>query len=292
MCVCAHNEAASLPDLLESLASCPPISVGAWPVYVMASGCTDGTVAIAQRFGRRHETMDVKVVAEDSRTGKLHSVNRFVDTVDARVAVFIDADVRIGVGSLERLVSTLQEDPGIGIAVAIRRSVDEASDFWGFCEEVQAALHNVLPPKAGRLYAIRMDLAHVDEQAAADDTFQEWACWTAGRRIVRVEEAVVTNRGPRTAGDYVRLRRRIIVQHTNLLRRTGYRPATMRRWELARAAWRLRRRRHIVRMTGAATLEVIALALATWDVHARGRDYLVWPVVESTKYLTEPQGLH
>lgn len=283
ICVCAHNEAQSLGNLFELLAKCPPVATGEWAIYTMASGCSDSTVSVAQLFNDLHPEMKFTLVIEEFRSGKLFSVNQFVEMADADVAIFMDADVYIQPGSLERLVSALDSDPSVGISVARRRSIDAPHDFWGFCEHVQAALHNRLPPKTGRLYAIRTNLAHVDEQAPADDTFQEWACWAAGMRIVRVDGAVVANRGPRTIRDYLRIRRRVIVLHTNLLRRTGYRPATMRRLALAKAAWRLRQFRYIIPMTGVLALEVVALAVAAWDVRVRRREYVVWPVVNSTK---------
>jgi glycosyltransferase involved in cell wall biosynthesis len=283
LCVCVHNEARSLGNLLESLVTCESVTTGQWALYVMASGCTDSTLDVADQFGNRFPDVDLTVNAEPLRSGKLFSVNRFVELVDADVAIFMDADVCIESGSLEHLVKSLHSDPTVGIAVAMRRSIDPPTDFWAFCEHVQATLHNQLPPKTGRLYAMRMDLAHVDEQAPADDTFQEWACWAAGLRMVRVDEAVVANRGPRKVADYLRLRRRVIAQHQSLLQRTGYRPATMRRSSVAIAAWRLRQRRYIVPMVGVLALEACALVLALWDVRVRRKDYVVWSVVESTK---------
>jgi cellulose synthase/poly-beta-1,6-N-acetylglucosamine synthase-like glycosyltransferase len=283
ICVCAHNEGQSLGNLFESLATCPPVAAGEWAIYTMASGCSDNTVGVAQLFNDLHPDVKFTLVTEEFRSGKLFSVNQFVEMADADVAIFMDADVCIEQGSLERLVSALDTDPSVGISVARRRSIDAPHDFWGFCEHVQAALHNRLPPKAGRLYAIRTNLAHVDEQAPADDTFQEWACWAAGMRIIRVNGAVVANRGPRTIRDYLRIRRRVIVLHTNLLRRTGYRPATMRRFAVAKAAWRLRQPHYVLPMTGVLALEAVALGLAVWDVRVRHREYVVWPVVGSTK---------
>lgn len=283
ICICAYNEARSLGDLLETIAACPPVALGKWIIYAMTSGCSDDTVDVAELFEHLHPEVRFALVTEEFRSGKLFSVNRFVETADADIAIFMDADVCVEPGSLEMLVSALDMDSSVGLAVAHRRSIDAPHDFWGFCEHVQAALHNRLSPKAGRLYAIRTSLAHVDEQASADDTFQEWACWAAGMRIVRVDKAVVANRGPRTIHDYLLIRRRVVASHMNLLRRTGYRPATMRRLSVAKEAWHLRRPRYVLPMAGVLLLEVLALTLAAWDVRVRHREYTIWAVVGSTK---------
>src|SRR5207248_3062835 len=116
----------------------------------------------------------MNVSVEPVRSGKVFSVNRFARLSRAKIAIFADADLIVGRGSLEALVAALNADETIGISVPLRRGQDPWTEFWGFCETVQAVVHNDSePPKVGRLYAIRQRFAHLDEQAIADDTFQE-----------------------------------------------------------------------------------------------------------------------
>lgn len=284
ICICAHNEARTIAALVSSMMDCEPVQQGAWPLYVMASGCTDDTVAEVVRIAEAVPTCVVNVSVEEERTGKIFSVNRFVRGTRAEILIFADADVCLGRGSLEALVDAMRTDASIGIAAPRRQSMDPPTDFWGFGESLQAAVHNWSePPKVGRLYAIRRHLAHVDEQAAADDTFQEWACLTAGMRIARVHRASLSNQGPRTVADYVGLRRRVVALHLNLYRRTSYKPVTMRRREILVACWRRRQMRYSLWFVALLGLEASAFSLAWWDVYVRREEYVRWPMIETTK---------
>ena len=284
ICVCAHNEEAMIGALLESMMQCDAVRQGSWPIYVMASGCTDGTVSEVNGVAQNFPSCEISVIAEPVRSGKVFSVNRFVRLSRAEIAIFTDADVLVGRGSLEALVAGLKADETIGISVALRGGQDPWTEFWGFCETVQALVHNHSePPKVGRLYAIRRRFAHVDEQAVADDTFQEWACSAAGMRIVRVPLARLTNQGPRNVADYLGLRRRVIALHLNMFRRTRYQPATMRRGGMLAICWQYRRPRYAHWFAALLCLEAGALILAQWDARVRRREYVLWPIIESTK---------
>lgn len=282
-CICVHNEVGTIRALLDRIGIEPSFADGSWPVYVMADACTDGTLEAVTAFGRRNPNVDLRSVVHAERRGKVYCVNEFVRDADAEVLAFIDGDVQVAAGSVSALIERVMSDPSVGIACASRAHEPSGHVFLDYCENVQVEAHNRLSSvKVGRCYALRSELGGVDEELAADDTFQEWAAIRQGYKVVRVAEAVVWSRGAATVSDYLRQRRRNVAIHRLLSCRTGYSPATRKPlsalFSLSRAG----------SLSGGCfpsflMLEVCSHILGQFDARFRGQDYVRWPVVHSSK---------
>ena len=91
----AHNEAAYLPACLDALLASDPVPGGA-EVVVIANGCTDDTVAIAQGFAQAAETKGWALQVLDlAEGGKLNALNAGEAAARGQAFLYLDADVQV-----------------------------------------------------------------------------------------------------------------------------------------------------------------------------------------------------
>ncbi|MGV8954713.1 MAG: glycosyltransferase [Cypionkella sp.] len=114
--VFAHNEAAGIGDMVSRLAAQDILRVKDMKVriLVLANGCRDATVAVAQAAAREGIT-----VVDLPEGGKSRTWNRFVQTIsrpEADALVFCDADIEFcDNGALQRLVRGLMRHPEVWV---------------------------------------------------------------------------------------------------------------------------------------------------------------------------------
>lgn len=95
----AYNEADNLPNMLSELVlqdifQQPNMDVR---VHLLANGCVDATVPLAQSFQAQHPHLDF-VLHDDPQGGKSRTWNRFVHEFsrpEAKILIFCDADIRL-----------------------------------------------------------------------------------------------------------------------------------------------------------------------------------------------------
>jgi glycosyltransferase involved in cell wall biosynthesis len=114
--VFAHNEAEGIGRMVNRLAAQDILRVKDMEVrvLVLANGCRDATVAIAQAAARNGI-----YVVDLAEGGKSRTWNRFVQTIsrpEADILVFCDADIEFcDTGALQRLVRGLQARPELWV---------------------------------------------------------------------------------------------------------------------------------------------------------------------------------
>ena len=100
-----HNGAATLPACLRALRQSDP---GVGEILVVDDGSTDGSAAIAREFGCR-------VVSTGPRPiGPGLARNHGAKQTSASILVFVDSDVAVHRGTLERLVAELRREADVG----------------------------------------------------------------------------------------------------------------------------------------------------------------------------------
>lgn len=119
MAILAHNEARDLPKLLadltrQTLFSDPAVDIR---VHVLANGCTDDTVAVAEAaiVAMPEALGDRFAVVDRSQPGKSRTMNWFLGNAlraDADLVMFVDGDIRLPVeGSMARMVAEMRTRP-------------------------------------------------------------------------------------------------------------------------------------------------------------------------------------
>ena len=108
----ASNEAAVIGGLLDSLLDSvlTPLPV---EIIVVANGCRDDTVAVAQRFADRAEARDWSFsVIDVAQGGKLNALNVGDDHAAHANRIYLDADVIVSPGLIEAVADALDRpDP-------------------------------------------------------------------------------------------------------------------------------------------------------------------------------------
>lgn len=289
-----HNDGANIADLLARLLAEP----GVGQVAVVASGCDDDTVPLVSEVAADDPRVELFVEAE--RSGKASAVNFGLARLRLPYAVIISGDVLPEPGAVSRVVAAL-EGPGVGLAGGRPVPVNEPSTALGHASHVLWQLHHRLAlhqPKLGEMLALRREAVVSLPATSVDEACFQALLEQAGWRSVYVPDAIVRNRGPATVGDFIGQRRQIHTGHLWLLRRQGYAVPSMHVGlivrELAREVLgdaRCRRARPLAWTAGTVAMEAVARLLAHFD-YLRGREKIVWAMVESTKGPTSgPDGL-
>jgi len=250
----AYNEEANIGRMMEAVLSQRLRQVEIAEIIVVASGCTDRTEEI---------------------------VRAFADTIP-------DPD------AIECLVAPFS-DPQVGMTGGRPVPTNDDHTFMGYAAQLLWTLHHQVSlrhPKMGELVAFRNFFRQIPSDSAVDEASIEPLIRGQGLQLRYVPEAVVHNRGPETAQDFLRQRRRIYAGHVYVRDTLGYRVSTMkgiRVLPLLLAAPGVRRDwRYFLWVPAVIALEVWSRFLGMTDYRVWKRQHAVWEMVETTKTITVP----
>lgn len=286
--VMAHNEERNIGRLLERLCAMELPGAPDVRIIVVASGCTDGTVTIAQRAAKSDAR--IAVVVEPERRGKAVAINQFIAAAgDADILVMESADTLPEPNAIPAMVARFA-DPRVGMVGAHPVPQDDERTFIGYASQLLWRLHHAVAsvsPKQGELVAWRNVVPALPDYAVMDEAYIESAVAKQGLQLAYAPEAIVHNHGPATVQAFLTQRRRNHAGHRLLAQYEGYRPTTRDHLLLARLA-----SHELVRRPGRAhwflaimLLEIWASVLGWWDHRIAHRTHAVWTVVEGTKAL-------
>ncbi|HEY5262533.1 MAG TPA: glycosyltransferase [Solirubrobacteraceae bacterium] len=280
--VFALNEERSIERVLRSVLDEPwNAGIELERIIVCTAASTDRTDDLVTRLMEQDARIELQ--RHPTRRGKVHDVNDAVAVSRSERLLLMDADVEISRGCLTRLLAEL-DDGAVGMAVPHRGALNQDAGWLGFTAHLMAGVHNALElPKAGQVLAIRRSLAAVDTTLGVDDSYQEYRCLAARQVIRRIDEAIVYSMGPRTLSDFLLQRRRNVALHLALRRRHGYSVATLRTGPVVRAVLRTQRLHRPHLLVLAATLELVARVLGTWDAYVKRESYVVWRAAQTTR---------
>lgn len=280
--VCAHNEEKNIGRLLDNLRS-----QAGDEIMVVASGCTDGTIDIVKN--KMADDGRIKLLAQEKREGKSSAVNLFIRNSSNDLLVLISADVLPDKGAIQKLIGAF-EDAKVGMAGARPVPVNTDETFIGFCANYMWRLHHLIAledPKCGEMVAFRKAFEGIPPESAVDEASIEKEIRKKALEIRYVPEAVVRNKGPETAGDFIRQRRRIAFGHSWLEKKGGYAVSTLGAGRIfglifnnppagaKRKIW----------VPGMVALEAMSRLLGRWDCAISRKDAHIWDVAKTTKKL-------
>jgi glycosyltransferase involved in cell wall biosynthesis len=293
----AHNEAVNIRRLLTSLIEQRTDVARILEIVVVASGCSDDTADVARDLGRGRPGLHVHV--QERREGKVAAINAYLKLRDPRaeVVVVCSADLEVERDVVEKMVRSLRNNPEFGMVGGRPTPNNDASTLVGRMVRVLWELHHrvsVEVPKMGEIVAFRAHLVeYVSELSVVDEASIEDIVRAKGYKLGYVGEAVVTNHGPETLGEYFEQRRRIARGHYWLEFAFGYEVATLDSGLLARAAFEVARSEDSfgrIALGTAIGTELAARALGFWDARVIGGQHRTWRVLQSTKALTAANG--
>ncbi|MBD5831678.1 hypothetical protein AWH69_01585 [Janibacter melonis] len=199
----AHDEGRVLPRLLTSVARAARTTTV--EVVVAANGCSDDTVDGARRSGLAHRVLDLP---EPSKHGAVLAAD---DIASHHPRIICDADLELGEGMIDALVAPILA--GEVLATAPRRVLETTG-----CSRVVRAYYRVwqeLPSVRSGLFGRGvialgpegMRRFRAMEAMLSDDLALSEAFTEDERRVVSAEVVV---RVPRTTGDLLRRRTRVV----------------------------------------------------------------------------------
>lgn len=306
--VVAYNEEGHLEAALDSLLSQELPSGWTWgTVWVVASGCTDRTVAIAERVSARDSR--VRVIVEPERTGKARALGEILRRAYGDALVLLNSDARAAPRSVASLLRT-SEGQRAPFAVMGRPvpSPDRAGPvgsmirlLWAIHDEFH---REVLSRGEGthvsdELLLLSLPMAPRIPDGIINDGsyFGAWLTREQGRKLY-APAAVVETDPPTSLHDHITQRRRIIVGNRQISRQEGVVPSVLPAYALShpRAAVEvvrraLRRGQHSFRDLLLLLLgELAASALAGWDHVPPRRDHVRWQRITTARRGTTGDG--
>jgi hypothetical protein len=198
----AHNEERTIARNLAALLE----GGGALDVVVVCNGCTDATAEAARSFGSAVRVLEI---TEPSKNAAVRLGN---ESSDVFPRLHLDADVELSGSDVRRLVEPLNTQ-GL-LATAPRRVIPREGctlivrwyyDVWEQLPQVKAGLFGRGAFALSREAQERVSALPgvMSDDLATSDAFAD------SERII-VESATVTVRPPRTVGDLIRRRTRVV----------------------------------------------------------------------------------
>ncbi len=285
--IMAYNEEANISYTVRAVLEQQGPSIHIEEVIVVASGCTDRTVAIVAQIALKEPR--VRLCIQEKREGKASAINLFLKRAVSPVAVLIGADVLPEISALEYLCSPFR-DPKIGMVGGCPVPVNDPATFMGHAVHLLWRLHDQLArihPKLGEVIAFRNIISGIPSDSPVDEISIQALISQLGYELIYEPACIVYNKGPLTIRDFLKQRRRIYAGHLKVRAQQSYAASTMKIGPIVR---QLIACRHFAlgmpRLTmwtlGAIFLEMMARLQGYYDYLLK-REHHIWQMVDSTK---------
>jgi biofilm PGA synthesis N-glycosyltransferase PgaC len=285
MGIMAYNEEGNIGRLIRSVLNQAFVHGRLEEVFVVASGCTDGTEGIVRNFTR--EDHRIRLLRQSRREGKASAINLFLSNARGEVLILESGDTVPEEGTLDKMVAPFK-DPGVGMTGAHPVPVNEENTFVGYTVNLMWSLHHKIAsasPKMGELVAFRNFVKEIPSDSAVDESSIEAIVRRAGYKLYYVSDAIVKNKGPENVRDFIKQRRRIAAGHKCLQYTQNHRVSTSDPVNILRVL--IREHRWGVRSTiwtaGAIGLEMTGRMLGYYDYYVRKKNPFIWEIASSTK---------
>jgi hypothetical protein len=298
--IVAHNEERNLASAVRSLVDQElPGGIGWHRLWIVASGCTDGTVSVAERLAR--EDPRVRVVVEPHRLGKAHALRQVFEQARGTALVLLNADARAEPGSVAALLRAGLVHPP-PFAVMARPVVpgggggrwsEELRLMWSLHHEFHVELQELGGGAhlSDELLLVSLPgFPPLPEGTINDGSyFGVWLSQHGGHRLY-APDARVAIEVPWSFRDHLQQRRRILFGNGQVAATLGAAPSTLVQYALRspRRALELLQRSDFsgknrwARLAWLAAAESAAMALATWDRLPPRKDHVRWRRIRPT----------
>jgi glycosyltransferase involved in cell wall biosynthesis len=204
-------------------------------IIVVASGCTDNTLAAVRPFVARDPR--IRLIVESRRSGKPSAINKILQSLEGSVLVLLSGDVRLPDGHfVEGLVSHCTDT--ISVVGCRPVPVNDRNTpagyighlMWSMLDKtLMAEMTNGLCKQAGEAFAITRDAAEeIPLDVINDDAYLVLKAQLAGHGFAYAREIIVRNRTPDRIRDILLQRARIIRGHLQLKEIIGISPTDFR----------------------------------------------------------------
>jgi hypothetical protein len=292
--IVAHNEERNLERAVRSLLD-QDLPSGVWwnTLWIVASGCTDRTVDVAERLAE--EDPRVHVAVESERMGKAHALREVFLRAQGNALVLLNADARAEPGAVAELVRVaathaapfaVMGRPVVPVGTQ-GRWTEPLRAMW----ELHHAFHLELQRLGGGAHLsdelLLMSLPHLPplpDGIINDGSYiGVWLAQHGGRRLY-APRARVSIEVPRRVRDHIHQRRRIQFGNEQVTAALGSPPSTVvgyalrspqRALELLRQTV-LSEKDGWVHLAWLGAAEAAGKVLASWDRVPPRKDHVRW----------------
>lgn len=283
--IMAYNEASNIASAITSILRQRSTLCELEEIIVVASGCTDNTVAIVSELAKQEPR--VRLVVQERREGKASAINMYLAEATSPVLIMASADVVLKEGTIDLLLAPFR-DATVGMVGAHPVPVNNDAQFLGHAVHLLWDLHDRIArehPKLGEVVAFRNVVPSIPTDTPVDEISIQALVTQLGYRLMYEPRAVVYNRGPTTVSDFLRQRRRIYSGHLRIQQQQGYSASTMSVSRVTRALMAsnsFNSPRATAYTVGAIGLEGLSRVLGAYDF-VRRRQHHLWQIASTTK---------
>jgi biofilm PGA synthesis N-glycosyltransferase PgaC len=283
--VTAYNEETNIGPLLDALIQQHLHDVEISEIIVVASGCTDNTVPIVERYVA--ENPQIKLFVQAQREGKTAAINVFLANAQEDICVLESGDTLPHEDAVEHLVRMFN-DATVGMTGAHKVPVNTPDQIVGLFTHLRLRLEHQLCleiPRLGEMIAFRKVFDRIPPDVAMDEAFVEALVVKRGMSVRYAPDAVVYNTGPTSIKEFVRQRRRNHAGHLYLKSKYGYAVSSIQNARVVKVAlkelWGALRL--IWTLFLLAVLEAWARLLGWYDFAIKKDRHVVWDMAWSQK---------
>ncbi|MHB2037273.1 MAG: glycosyltransferase [Nitrososphaerales archaeon] len=234
--ICASDASENLGLLLALIESEKfPEEFALRRIIIVASGCSESTVRIADSFAQRDDR--VVLIKEPQRYGKADAINKIMKNLGREYMVFVNADALPEKGAIGKLLSMIQRSSTTGLVSGSpffeqKRSLTSAVEqlMWEIHNECSSRLNHMGLSNHGsdEMMVVRSQIiSELPVGIVNDGAYIGGMARLNGFSIKFCNEARVLIDVPSKIVDVIRQRRRIIVGHFQVWRLTGKSPKTV-----------------------------------------------------------------
>ena len=283
--VCAYNEEKNIRHTLDSILNQTVRGGSIEEIIVVSSGSTDGTDDIVREYSSKDPR--VRLLRQERREGKNSAVNAFMASAKGDILVLVNADNNLGEGALDHLVSHFA-DQKVGVVGGRPMPVNRRDSIPGFAVYMLWDMHHRLSliyPKVGEAIAFRNLNIQIPTGMQSDEDLVRMDLEKRGYRTEYEPKAIVVNKGPDTVRDYWKQRTRVNIGERYMKRLFDFDIPTWDNRFLFQAylGFLKDNSNHVLRMSAAMVMELLARAYASIYVKMDKGDKVLWSMVESTK---------
>ena len=291
--VMAYNEEANIGRTLDAILNQTHAKTALAEIIVVASGCTDNTVAVVESMMASEPR--IQLLVQPRREGKASAINLFLQQARSSVLVMVGADIIPERDTLEQLCTHFL-DANVGMVGAHPIPVNDQETFVGHAVHLLWLLHDRMArrnPKLGEVVAFRNIVESIPTDTAVDEISIQAAISAQNLSLVYEPEALVYNKGPMTIRDFLKQRRRIHAGHLKIREQERYEASTMSVLPILRELFTstphiASNPKQLMWTLGTIGLEGLARVQGHYDM-MRKRSHHVWQAVASTKTLEDAE---
>ncbi len=218
----AYNEEKNIGQLLKAVEEQVFKTVELKEIIVVSSASKDRTDEIVREYEKKDPR--IRLIVQEERKGKSSAINLFLKAATGDILIIESADTIPAKNTIEKLASPYYDDT-IGMTGGRPEPINNPKSFIGFAVCMMWRLHHkmaMISPKLGEMASFRNIVKEIPEHSPVDEASIESIITHNGLKLKYIPDAIVHNKGPENASDFLKQRRRIYTGHLWLQENQDY----------------------------------------------------------------------